>query len=31
MPQSFLRGGTKIFIGRDIQTKFGAETEGMAI
>jgi len=29
--QSFLKGGTKIFIGGDMETKFGAETEGMAI
>jgi len=26
-----LKGGTKIFIGGDIETKFGAETEGTAI
>jgi len=31
MPHSFLKGGTKIFIGGDMETKFGAETEGMAI
>jgi len=31
MLQSFLKWGTKIFIGGDIETKFGAETEGMAI
>jgi len=31
MLQSFLEGGTKIFIGRDMETKFGAETEGKAI
>jgi len=30
MLQSFLEGGTKIFIGRDTETKFGAETEAMA-
>jgi len=30
MLQSCLKGGTKIFIG-DIETKFGAKTEGMAI
>jgi len=28
---SFLKGGTKIFIGGDMETKFGAETEGIAI
>jgi len=28
---SFLKGGTKIFIGGDMETKFGAENEGMAI
>jgi len=27
----FLKWGTKIFIGGDIEAKFGAETEGMAI
>jgi len=26
-----LKGGTKIFIGGDMEIKFGAETEGMAI
>jgi len=31
MLQSFLKGGTKIFIGGDIETKFGAETKGMVI
>jgi len=31
MLQSFLKGGTKIFIGEDMVTKFGAESEGMAI
>jgi len=31
MLQSFLEGGTKILIGGDMETKFGAETEGMAI
>jgi len=31
MLQSFLEGGTKIFIGGNTETKFGAETEGMAI
>jgi len=31
MLQTFLKGGTKIFIGGDMKTKFGAETEGMAI
>ncbi|MBX8814663.1 hypothetical protein HBA91_18770 [Ochrobactrum sp. MR34] len=29
--QSFFKGGTKIFIGGDMETRFGAETEGMAI
>jgi len=29
--QSFLKGRTKIFIGGDIETKFGADTEGMTI
>jgi len=27
----FLKGGMTIFIGGDMETKFGAETEGMAI
>jgi len=31
MPQSFLKGGTKISIGEYVETKLGAETEGMAI
>jgi len=31
MLHSFLKGGTKIFIEGDMETKFGAETEGMAI
>jgi len=31
MLQSFLKGGTKIFIGGDMETEIGAETEGMAI
>jgi len=31
MLQSFLKGGTKIFIGGDMEAKFGAETEAMAI
>jgi len=31
MPQYFLKGGTKIFLGGDLETKFGAETERMAI
>jgi len=31
MLQSFLKGGTKIFIREDMKTKFGAETEGIAI
>jgi len=31
MTQSFLEGGTKILIGGDMETKFGAENEGMAI
>jgi len=31
MLQSFLEGGTKIFIEGDMGTKFGAETEVMAI
>jgi len=31
MLPSFLKWGTKIFIGGDIKTKFGAETEGTAI
>jgi len=31
MLQSFLEGGTKIFIGGDTETKFGALTKGMAI
>jgi len=28
---SFLKGRTKIFIGDDMEAKFGAETEGMAV
>jgi len=31
MLQSFLEGGTKIFIERNTETKFGAETEGKTI
>jgi len=31
MLQSFLEGGTKVFIGGDMKTKFGAETEEMVI
>jgi len=31
MPQSSLNGGTKIFLGGDMETKFGAETEVTAI
>ena len=31
MHLSFLEEGTKIFIGGDTETKFGAETEEMAI
>jgi len=31
MLQFFLEGGTKIFIGGDMETKFGAQTEEMAI
>jgi len=31
MLQSFLKGRMKIFIGGNMETKFGAETEGMAI
>jgi len=31
MLQSFLKEGTKIFIGGAMEAKFGAETEGMAI
>jgi len=31
MLQSCLEEGTKIFIGEDMETKFGAEIEGMAI
>jgi len=31
MLQSLLEGGTKIFIGGDMETKFGAEIEGVAI
>jgi len=31
MLQSFLEGGSKIFIEVDMATKFGAETEGKAI
>jgi len=27
----YLKGGTKIFIGGDMETKFGGETEGMDI
>jgi len=26
-----LKGGNKIFTGKDMETKLGAETEGMAI
>jgi len=29
MLQSFLKNGIKIFIGGDMETKFGAETERM--
>jgi len=29
--QSLLEGGTKIFIGGNTETKFGAETEGKSI
>jgi len=29
--QSFLKGETKIFIGGDMETKFGAVTDGMTI
>jgi len=28
MLHSFLKGGTKIFIGGDMEAQFGAETEG---
>jgi len=31
MLQFFLEGGTNIFIAGDMETKFGAETEGKAI
>jgi len=31
MLQSFLKEGTKIFIGGDMESKFRTETEGMAI
>jgi len=31
MLQSFLNGGTRLFIGGDMETMFGAETEGTAI
>jgi len=31
MLQSFLKGGTKILIRRDMEAKFGAETEETAI
>jgi len=31
MLQSFLEGGSKIFTGGDVEAKFGAEIEGMAI
>jgi len=31
MLQSFLKAGTKIFIGGNMEAKFGAETEGTAI
>jgi len=31
MLQSFLKGGTKIDIGGDMETKFGAEAEGKVI
>jgi len=31
MLHSFLKEGTKLFIGGDIEAKFGAETEGTAI
>jgi len=31
MLQSCLEGGTKLFIGGDTETKFGAQTEGKAI
>jgi len=31
MLQSFLEGGTKILIAESTETKFGAETEGIAI
>jgi len=30
MLQSFLKGGTKIIIGGDMETTFGAETKRMA-
>jgi len=31
MLQSSLKGGTKIFIRGDMETQFGAESEGMAM
>jgi len=31
MIHSFLKGGTKIFIGGEVEAKFKAEIEGMAI
>jgi len=31
MFQSFLEGGTKILTGRNMESKFGIETEGKAI
>jgi len=31
MLHSFLKGGTKIFIGGDMEAKYGADTEGRAI
>jgi len=31
MLHSFLKGRIKVFIGGDMETKFGVETEGMAI
>jgi len=31
MLQSFLEGGTQIFIGGNTEKKFGAETEGIVI
>jgi len=30
MLQYFLKGGTKVFIGVDMEARFGEETEGMA-